>query len=184
MSSYQIERHIRRERDDGPNRLKKEVTLTPEFVALWNRIKPKTTYRVEFETDELIRHGVSGIKKMEKIEAPKIRVTAGQVGIARGGVITTAQTSAEEQVSYGSHPLPDVLAYLQNETELTRSTLVRILKESGRLEEFFKNPQRFMDAVASILKYELHRLLVDGIKYERIARFRIGSRVGDAALQE
>ena len=169
LSSYQIERHIRRERDDGPNRLKKEVTLTPEFVALWNRIKPKTTYRVEFETDELIRRGVSGIKKMEKIEAPKIRVTAGQVGIARGGIITTAQTSAEEQVSYGSHPLPDVLAYLQNETELTRSTLVRILKESGRLEEFFKNPQRFMDAVASILKYELHRLLVDGIKYERIA---------------
>lgn len=25
-----------------------------------------------------------------------------------------------------------------------------------------------MDAVAAILKYELHRLLVDGIKYERI----------------
>ena len=168
LSSYQIERHIRRERDDGPNRLKKEVILTPEFVALWTRIKPKTTYRVEFETDELIRRGVSAIKKMEKIEAPKIRVTAGQVGMAKGGIITTAQTSAEEHLPYGSRPVPDVLAYLQNETELTRSTLVRILKESGRLEEFFKNPQRFMDAVASILKYELHRLLVDGIKYEKI----------------
>jgi type III restriction enzyme len=46
--------------------------------------------------------------------------------------------------------------------------LVRILKESGRLTEFFVDPQRFMDAVASILKYELHRLLVDGIKYEQI----------------
>ncbi|MEX2492352.1 MAG: DEAD/DEAH box helicase family protein [Nitrospirales bacterium] len=168
LSSYQIERHIRRERDDGPNRLKKEITLTPEFVALWNRIKPKTTYRVEFETDELIHRGVGAIKKMEKIEAPKIRVTAGQVGIARGGIITTAQTSAEEEATYINQPVPDVLAYLQNETELTRSTLVRILKESGRLEEFFKNPQRFMDAVASTLKYELHRLLVDGIKYEKI----------------
>jgi type III restriction enzyme len=168
LSSYQIERHIRRERDDGPNRLKKEVALTPEFLGLWNRIKPKTTYRVEFETDELIRRGVSAIKKMEKIEVPKIRVTAGQVGIVRGGIITTAQTSAEEHLPYGSRPVPDVLAYLQNETELTRSTLVRILKESGRLEEFFKNPQRFMDTVASILKYELHRLLVDGIKYEKI----------------
>ena len=168
LSSYQIERHIRRGRDDGPNRLKKEVALTPEFLGLWNRIKPKTTYRVEFETDELIRRGVSAIKKMEKIEAPKIRVTAGQVGIVRGGIITTAQTSAEEHLPYGSRPVPDVLAYLQNETELTRSTLVRILKESGRLEEFFKNPQRFMDTVASILKYELHRLLVDGIKYEKI----------------
>ena len=64
--------------------------------------------------------------------------------------------------------MPDILAYLQNETELTRSTLVRILKDSGRLSDFLVNPQRFMDQVAAILKYELHRLLVDGIKYDRI----------------
>jgi type III restriction enzyme len=64
--------------------------------------------------------------------------------------------------------LPDILAYLQNETELTRKTLVRILKESGRLGEIFVDPQRFLDAVAAILKHELHRLLVDGIKYERL----------------
>ena len=69
--------------------------------------------------------------------------------------------------------MPDVLAYLQNETELTRSTLVRILKESSRLTEFFVDPQRFMDAVAGILKHELQRLLVDGIKYEKI---RAGGR--------
>lgn len=43
-----------------------------------------------------------------------------------------------------------------------------LLKDSGRLAEFFHDPQRFMDAVAGILKHELHRLLVDGIKYERI----------------
>ena len=65
--------------------------------------------------------------------------------------------------------LPDILAYLQNETELTRSTLVRILKESQRLADVFQNPQRFLDQVAAILKHELHRLLVDGIKYERMA---------------
>jgi type III restriction enzyme len=61
-----------------------------------------------------------------------------------------------------------MLAYLQNETELTRSTLVRILKESGRLKDVFENPQRFLDQVAAILTHELHRLLVDGIKYERL----------------
>jgi type III restriction enzyme len=168
LSGYQIERHIRRERDDGPNRLKKEVTLSPEFVALWNRIKPKTTYRVEFETDKLIERAVDALKRMEKIEKPRIRVAAGRLGIEKGGVTTAPMTAAEEQVEYGNHPIPDLLAYLQNETELTRSTLVRILKESGRLAEFFNNPQRFMDTVAAILKYELHRLLVDGIKYERV----------------
>jgi len=42
------------------------------------------------------------------------------------------------------------------------------LKGSGRLKDVFENPQRFLDQVAAILKHELHRLLVDGIKYERL----------------
>ncbi|MBE7508510.1 MAG: DEAD/DEAH box helicase family protein [Planctomycetia bacterium] len=168
LASYQIERHIRQEKQEGANRLRKEVALSPEFKALWDRIKPKTMYRVEFKTDELVGAAVATIKKMPRIEAARIRVTAGQVGVVRGGVTATAISAAEEQVAFGNRPVPDVLAYLQNETELTRSTLVRILKESGRLSEFFVDPQRFMDAVAGILKHELHRLLVDGIKYEKI----------------
>jgi type III restriction enzyme len=123
---------------------------------------------LEFETDKLVTRAVEPLKKMERIEAPLISVTTGQIGIMKGGVITTAVGAAQEQVTPADCPVPDVLAYLQNETELTRSTLVRILKTSGRLSELFNNPQRFMDAVATILKHELHRLLVDGIKYERI----------------
>ncbi len=168
LSSYQIERHIRKDKDEGPNKLKKEIQLSPEFKALWDRIKPRTTYRVEFDTETLIARAVAGIKRMEKIEAPKIRVSMGQLDVKRGGVAATGLSVAEDRVSAGSYPVPDVLAYLQNETELTRSTLVRILKDSGRLAEFFIDPQRFMDAVATVIKYELHRLLVDGIKYERI----------------
>jgi type III restriction enzyme len=171
LSSYHLERHIRRDRDEGVNRLRKEITLSPEFQVLWERIKPKTWYRVEFETNELVQRAVSSVKQMERIEEPVIRVTAGQVSVGRGGVTTTAVSAAEELVSYEGRPSPDILAYLQNETELTRSTLVRILKESGRLDEFFNNPQLFMDRVAASLKYELHRLLVDGIKYERIGGF-------------
>jgi len=168
LASYQIERHIRKDRDERANRLRKEVLLSPEFEALWNKIKPKTTYRVEFETAKLVQRAVDAIRRMERIEIPKIRVSAGQVGVTKGGVTTAAMSVADERVAYGNRPLPDLLAYLQNKTELTRSTIVRILKESGRLSEIFHNPQRFMDAVAAILKHELHRLLVDGIKYERI----------------
>ncbi|MGH7614830.1 MAG: hypothetical protein ACREMW_12415 [Gemmatimonadales bacterium] len=168
LTAYQIERHIRRDRDEGVNRLKKEVTLSPEFQALWGRIKPRTTYRVEFESDALVRRTVDAIKAMEKIEAPRIRVIAGQVQVEKGGVTATALHVAEERPAYVARPLPDILAYLQNETELTRATLVRILKESDRLAEVFQNPQRFLDQVAAILKHELHRLLVDGIKYERL----------------
>ncbi len=169
LSSYQIEHHVRREKDEKTNRLRKEVILTPEFAALWDRIKPKTTYRVEFETDELVRRAVQTIKiKMPRIDKPKIAVQTGGIQVKKGGVVATAISAAVEQVEEANRPIPDVLAYLQNETELTRSTIFRVLKESGRLDEFFNNPQRFMDEVAAILKHELHRLLVDGIKYERI----------------
>jgi type III restriction enzyme len=168
LAAYQIERHIRRERDDGPNRLRKEVALSPDFQALWERIKPRTTYRVEFQTGELVKRGVAAIQRMEKIRVPVVHVNTGTVGVSKGGVTATALASATEKVSLGIQAMPDVLAYLQNETELTRSTLVRILKESGRLDEMFNDPQRFLDAVATILKHELHRLLVDGIKYDRI----------------
>ncbi|MGA2584478.1 MAG: type III restriction endonuclease subunit R [Tepidisphaeraceae bacterium] len=168
LSRYQIERHIRQDKDEGPNRLQKEIYLGPQFQALWDRIKPRTTYRVEFETDELVDRAVAAIRRMDKIEPPKIRVSTGQIDVRRGGITTRGVSVAEEQVINTKQPIPDVLAYLQNETELTRSTLVRILKESGRLAEFFADPQRFMDAVATILKDTLHRLLVDGIKYERI----------------
>jgi type III restriction enzyme len=168
LASYQMERHIQREKNVGQNRLRKEVQVSQEFTDLWNRIKPRTTYRIEFETDKLVSRAIDALKRMERIVSPKINVITGQVGVTRGGVTATATGVAEERVTYSSIQLPDLLAYLQNETELTRSTLVRILKGSGRLGEFFNNPQRFMDRVADSLKYELHRLLVDGIKYERI----------------
>ena len=168
LTSYQIERHIRKEKEEVTNRLKKEVMLTPEFKELWDRIKPRTIYRVEFTTDVLIQRVRAGLWRLPKIEPAKIRVTAGQVDVVKGGVAAKAISAAEERVSHANRPLPDILAYLQNETELTRSTLVTILKEWDRVGEFFLDPQRFMDAVAGVIKHELHRLLVDGIKYEKI----------------
>ena len=169
LDSFRLERHVRRERDEGERQLKKDLLLGPEFRALWDRIKPRTTYRVEFDTEELVRRTCYEIKhNMHKIAAPVISVKAGTMELRHAGVSAIPTAVAQEVVSFDALPVPDILAYLQEQTDLTRSTLVRILTESGRLEEFFVNPQRFMDAVAAILRNELHKLLVDGIKYEKI----------------
>lgn len=168
LDSYQIERHVRKDRDEERNRLNKEVYLSSEFQALWDRIKPRTTYRVEFDTEQLVERAVHELKNMPKIAAAVISVTTGMLDVKRGGVEASALAASQEQIDFSGRALPDILAYLQEHTELTRSTIVRILIESGRLSEFFVNPQRFMDATAAILKGELHKLLVDGIKYERI----------------
>ncbi len=87
--------------------------------------------------------------------------------LAKAGVTTAVLRDATETVKFNG-AVPDVVAYLQGETELTRSTIVRIITESKRLPEFLLNPQKYMDAVSAILKQQLHKLIIDGIKYEKV----------------
>jgi type III restriction enzyme len=167
LQSYQMDRHVKRDEDGRKLHFKKEVMLDPEFQELWNRIKSKTVFSVEYSTEELVKRVVRGIQEMEPIKSAKIRYTENQVEVERAGLTGTTIRDGDVTVSYNG-PMPDVVAYLQNETELTRSTLVRILRASERLAEFFINPQMFMDEVAAILNRELHRIMIDGIKYERL----------------
>src|SRR6202021_2447800 len=83
LASFQIERHVRRARDEGNNRLKKEATLSPEFAELWKTKKPKTTYRGEFSTDVLVQRAVYALKQMERIERPRVRLVAGRLGVEK-----------------------------------------------------------------------------------------------------
>lgn len=168
LSSFQIERHVSRERDERRNPLRKDILLTPEFEELWNRIRPRTSYRVEFGTETLVERSVSAIMRMGGIAVPRIHIVTGRLSVEKGGVAAEAVGAATEELDLRARPVPDILAYLQNETDLTRSTIERVLSESGRLSEFFNDPQRFLDSVAGILKRELQQLLVDGIKYERL----------------
>lgn len=168
ISEYQMERHIRRARDEKPNHLKKDVLHSPEFEGLWDQIKAKTKYRVEFDTGKLVETVVDQIKnRMPKIEKPKIVVNVATLKTTKAGV-EAALTASPQEVVETRQPMPDVLGYMQSQTELTRSTLVRILKECGRLAEIFNDPQRFMDSVVAIIRSVLQHKMIDGIKYEPI----------------
>lgn len=167
LQSYQLERHVKK--DEEPKRLKinKQIFLDPEFENLWNKIKHRTTYQVDYSTDTLIAIAIKSITEMEKIEAVKVSYREDIVGIEKKGVTTTNTKANEIKIEY-TGILPDILAYLQKETELTRATLVKILSRSNRIAEFAINPQKFMDAVAGIINRELHKLMIDGIKYEKL----------------
>jgi type III restriction enzyme len=64
--------------------------------------------------------------------------------------------------------LPDLLTDLQDKTQLTRRSLVRILIASGRLDDFKRNPQQFIELAAESINRRKRLALVDGIKYQRI----------------
>lgn len=74
----------------------------------------------------------------------------------------------EEKLQYNAARIPDLLGYIQRETELTRGTIAGILARSGRLEDVKTNPQQFMDGATRAIRQALNELMVDGIKYERL----------------
>ena len=150
-------------------KFRKEVHLSDDFVALWDKIKHRTRYRVIFETDDLITRALTCIKLMEPIKAPRIATTVVEVDISDAGVTADTQIATRVRDVEPITVLPDILAFLQKETELTRHTLAEILKKSGRLGEFKINPQAFMAAVAKEISRALHDLMLDGIKYEKVA---------------
>ena len=64
--------------------------------------------------------------------------------------------------------LPDVLTELQDRTQLTRRSIQRILCDSGRLDDFKRNPQQFIELAEQAINRCKQRALVDGIKYQRL----------------
>jgi len=147
----------------------KKVYLNEDFVALWERIKHRTRYRVSFDTNDLIKKAAERLKELEPIEPVRITMTRVDVNISGAGIDTDTQLEHRWQDTAPVKVLPDILAFLQKETELTRHALVQILRKSGRLDEFMANPQAFMAAVAKEISHALNDLILDGIQYEKIA---------------
>lgn len=148
--------------------LKKGWNLDPEFLALWERIKHKTRYSVNFTTDELIAGAAKLLREQPPVESPAFTVQVADAAITKAGVMTTVVSAQEKRIVGYDVSIPDLLGYLQKETELTRSTIADILTRSGRLGEAARNPQQFLDQALRCIKLTLHDLMVDGIKYERI----------------
>lgn len=167
MKSFQIERHIKKDTEPKKLKLNKHIFLDPEFEQLWSRIKYKTTYQVEYSTAKLIAECSEAVKKVEKIEPVKVLYREDVLNVEGKGVTTKNTRNNAVSLEYAGK-LPDMLAYLQRETDLTRRTLVEIIKASGRVKEFAVNPQRFMDEVAACIKRVLHSFMVAGIKYEKL----------------
>ena len=145
---------------------------SPEFQALWERIKHRTVFFVEVSEADLREALVAAVREMAPIPRRKAAWIKTAVQIDSMGVGEKEGWGSEERADVefaDERNLPDILTVLADKTSLTRATLARVLRESGKLDQFCRNPQRFIDEVSSTLNTAKTALLVDGIKFEVIA---------------
>lgn len=147
----------------------KEVQLNPDFQELWERIKQRTRYRVAFDTTDLINRALSRIRVIPTIKPARVATTVVEIDMSEAGVSAENRIARRTQDVEQVKILPDILAILQKETELTRHTLAEILKRSGRLAEFKVNPQAFVTSVGQEIARAMNDLMLEGIKYEKMA---------------
>ncbi len=160
---------VKRKRDRTKIKLTKAYKLNEDFKELWNKIKYKTKYQVNFSNEDLIKESSEFLANAE-IREPKIISLKGKLDITKKGIVTGLANISEKKVEYENDfkAIPNILGYIQAKTKLTRQTIVEIIKKSGKDMEIAKNPQQFMDLAVDSIRSALQKLIVDGIKYERL----------------
>lgn len=163
------EDHIGDKRKRRTLALKKGWSLDPEFVELWNRIKHRTRYSVSFSTDAVVGSAVQRLKQAPPVLAPKLLTQRARVDLTKDGVTHQVRSSGMAEVAPENLAVPDLVSYLQRETELTRAALAEVIVRSGRTADAAKNPQQFLDHALGAVRGALNQVIIQGIKYERIA---------------
>ena len=84
-------------------------------------------------------------------------------GIHNAGIVGESSTNLA-----GTFELPDIISDLQDETGLTRWTIVDILIGSNRLNDFLKNPYDYIQIVKNSIKEVLAKTVIEGVQYEKL----------------
>ncbi len=154
-------------------KLNKAMTLKPEFEALWNRIKHKTRYKVQIDTEKLIGDVVE-ILNDTKIQPPQILIKKGELKVNKDNTFEgelIADSSFAYRLSGRANVLKSIehrLAQTTPAMKLTRRTLLEILKRTENQQAALDNPPEFAKVVVEKIRQKIVTQLIDGIKYEKI----------------
>ena len=146
----------------------KQILDSPEFKELWERVKYKTTFSVHFDSDKLINDCITELNERLTVNRGKLTYTKGTLTMNTSGVKVGNVVNEIENLYSHEGRLPDILSYLQNETHLTRKSIVNILTSIDNLHFFKENPQKFIEDCIEIINDQMRLNIVDGIQYKKI----------------
>lgn len=149
-----------------------------EFQELWRRINQKAVYRVEFESDELVRKCVSALDGQLRITPLRYTI---QTGIQREGFSDEELQSGESFDLTGStterggsvHSLVkyDLLGKIAENAELTRKTAASILTsiQSSVFAQFKENPEHFIAEASRIIAEQKATMVIERLTYDGLS---------------
>lgn len=139
----------------------KDKVTNDDVLESWNQDKPDITYPICFDSDELVKLAVKGINSIQTHKG-SYRYQKGTVEMSQVGVkVDKSSENSVQATMDDAYKLPDIITFLQNKTNLTRKTIVLILRSVDNLDDFKHNPLSYMNQAVKIIDAVVKRLIIE-----------------------
>ena len=148
-----------------------------EFQELWRRINQKAVYRVEFDSDELVRKCVSALDSQLWVTPLQYTVQTGVQGegltdeqLKAGDGFSLTGSTTERGGSVHSLVKYDLLGKVAENTELTRKTVADILTgiQASVFSQFRENPEHFIAEASRIIAEQKAAMVIERLAYDEV----------------
>jgi type III restriction enzyme len=161
---------------DIPNFKPNDNFAKKEFQHLWNKIKVKTVYEVDFDGNELVKKSVATLDNTLTVKKVIVKITGGEQAKVIDEASLKAGTSMvkKKDIVYKADSLLgavkyDLIGEITKETKLTRKTVATILSQvnAETFNKFRVNPESFIKEVSKTINAEKATTLINNIIYSK-----------------
>ena len=150
-----------------------------EFKELWERINRKAVYRVEFDSNELIRNSIRALDKELTRDPAAVHHSGRHANRSahRSISLRRARPSSCQKAPRKQHTASihsevkyDLLGKLAENTQLTRKTLAEILTgiEPTVFNQFRQNPEHFIAETTRLINEQKATVIIERLGYDPI----------------
>ena len=147
-----------------------------EFQDLWSKIKVKTLYDVDFDTNELVKKSVSAIDRQLNVRKVTVHIATGEQKetISSETLKTGSSFSKTKQQTYKTASILgnttyDLIKEIAKNAHITRKTATSILTQINAISfgQFKQNPEHFITEVSRLINEEKATTLINNITYHK-----------------
>ncbi len=148
-----------------------------EFQALWSRINRKRVYRVDFESDELIRKAIEAINTHLRVTPLQYRIHRGEQSSAisdqelkSGESFKLTETTTEYGGDVHSDVKYDLIGKIAEAVQLTRKTIALILSsiQPAVFDQFRNNPEHFITEASRLISEQKATAIIEHLSYDEV----------------
>ena len=154
------------------NEVNQENIARKEFLNLWKQINRKTSYQVEFDDAELVKHSVDYINEKLVVSKPSFHITqasATEMSKEEGLHLTVAENDRQQEYLTDSQIMTkyDLLGEIADQTGLTRRLVAEILSKIYvyQFDKFKQNPEEFILKISKLINEQKASQIIKHIQY-------------------